>query len=218
MKQLFLFASALLLSICMSAQPGGGFGGFGGGFGGGMMGGFGGGFGMTQSQSRISQNRTENFQQEAKTLMKKFKIKKAKKDMFEVLYLNWQNERFNAVNPTGGDQEREENFLDFENMTVEEANKAVSQSLTRQIRQIEVDKKYFEEFKTLVTPQQSAQIFLQESNNFAGMISSAMSMMRGMGGGGFGGGDFGGGGFGGGGFGGGGFGGGGFGGGGFGGF
>ena len=191
MKQLFLFASALLLSISMNAQMGGGFGGFGGGgFGGGMMGGFGG-FGMTQSQSRISQNRTENFQQEAKTLMKKLKVKKANKDMFEVLYLNWQNERFNAVNPTGGDQEREENFLDFESMTLEDANKAVSRSLTRQVRQIEVDKKYFEQFKTLVTPQQSAQIFLQESNNFAGMISSAMSMMRGMGGG-FGGGGFGG--------------------------
>ena len=191
MKQLFLFASALLLSLSMNAQMGGfGGGGFGGGFGGGMMGGFGG-FGMTQSQARVSQNRTENFQQEAKNLMKKLKVKKANKDMFEVLYLNWQNERFNAVNPTGGDQEREENFLDYENMTLEEANKAVSQSLTRQIRQIEVDKNYFEQFKTLVTPQQSAQIFLQESNNFAGMISSAMSMMRGMGGG-FGGGGFGG--------------------------
>lgn len=217
MKQLFLFASALLLSMSVNAQMGGfGGGGFGGGFGGGMgMGGFGGGFGMTQSQSRVSQTRTENFQQEAKTLMKKFKVKKANKDLFEVLYLNWQNERFNAVNPTGGDQEREENYLDFENMTQEEANKAVSQSLTRQIRQIEVDKKYFEEFKSIVTPQQSAQIFLQESNNFAGMISSMASMFRGMGGGG----GFGGGGFGGGGdFGGGGFGGGGFGGGGFGGF
>ena len=89
-------------------------------------------------------------------------------------------------------------------MTQEEANQAVSQSLTRQIRQIEVDKNYFEQFKTIVTPQQSAQIFLQESNNFAGMISSAMSMMRGMGGGGFGGGGFGGGSYGGGHFGGGG--------------
>ena len=205
MKHFILLASVLLLSLSMNAQRGGG-GGFGG-FGGGGFGGFGGGgfggFGMQQSQSRISQTRAENFQQEAKTLIKKFKLKKDKKDMFEVLYLNWQNERFNAVNPTGGDQEREENFLDYENMTQEEANQAVSQSLTRQIRQIEVDKNYFEQFKTIVTPQQSAQIFLQESNNFAGMISSAMSMMRGMGGGGFGGGDFGGGGgFGGGGFGG----------------
>ena len=190
MKHFILLASVLLLSLSMNAQRGGG-GGFGG-FGGGGFGGFGGGgfggFGMQQSQSRISQTRAENFQQEAKTLIKKFKLKKDKKDMFEVLYLNWQNERFNAVNPTGGDQEREENFLDYENMTQEEANQAVSQSLTRQIRQIEVDKNYFEQFKTIVTPQQSAQIFLQESNNFAGMISSAMSMMRGMGGGGFGGG------------------------------
>ena len=194
MKHFILLASVLLLSLSMNAQRGGG-GGFGG-FGGGGFGGFGGGgfggFGMQQSQSRISQTRAENFQQEAKTLIKKFKLKKDKKDMFEVLYLNWQNERFNAVNPTGGDQEREENFLDYENMTQEEANQAVSQSLTRQIRQIEVDKNYFEQFKTIVTPQQSAQIFLQESNNFAGMISSAMSMMRGMGGGGFGGGGFGG--------------------------
>ena len=201
MKHFILLASVLLLSLSMNAQRGGG-GGFGG-FGGGGFGGFGGGgfggFGMQQSQSRISQTRAENFQQEAKTLIKKFKLKKDKKDMFEVLYLNWQNERFNAVNPTGGDQEREENFLDYENMTQEEANQAVSQSLTRQIRQIEVDKNYFEQFKTIVTPQQSAQIFLQESNNFAGMISSAMSMMRGMGGGGFGGGGFGGGDFGGGG-------------------
>ena len=162
MKHFILLASVLLLSLSMNAQRGGG-GGFGG-FGGGGFGGFGGGgfggFGMQQSQSRISQTRAENFQQEAKTLIKKFKLKKDKKDMFEVLYLNWQNERFNAVNPTGGDQEREENFLDYENMTQEEANQAVSQSLTRQIRQIEVDKNYFEQFKTIVTPQQSAQIFL----------------------------------------------------------
>ena len=44
MKQLFLFASAILISLSMNAQRGGGGfggGGFGGGFGGGM-GGFGG--------------------------------------------------------------------------------------------------------------------------------------------------------------------------------
>ena len=89
MKHFILLASVLLLSLSMNAQRGGGggFGGFGGG-----------GFGMQQSQSRISQTRAENFQQEAKTLIKKFKLKKDKKDMFEVLYLNWQNERFNAVN------------------------------------------------------------------------------------------------------------------------
>ena len=74
MKHFILLASVLLLSLSMNAQRGGG-GGFGG-FGGGGFGGFGGfgggGFGMQQSQSRISQTRTENFQQEAKTLIKKF--------------------------------------------------------------------------------------------------------------------------------------------------
>lgn len=200
MKQIILFACALMLTLSMSAQPGGGFpGGMGGG---GFRGGMGGGFGRNTSLASQSQNRAETFQNEAKTLIKKFKLKKQNKDMFEALYLSWQNERFNAVNPTGGDQEREEGFLNYEDMTQEEANKAVSESLTRQVRQIAVDKKYFEQFKSIVTPQQSAQIFLQETNNLAGMVNSMMGMMRGgggfdRGGGNFGGGDFGGGGFGG---------------------
>ncbi|MBQ4276588.1 MAG: hypothetical protein II750_00605 [Bacteroidaceae bacterium] len=214
MKQLLMLGLTLALSMSMSAQRGGGgFGGGGfGGFGGGGFGGFGG--GNTNMARRATESKVESFQDQATQLAKKFKIKKANRDMFTVLYLNWQTDRFNAVNPTGGDQESEESQIDFENMTDSEADAIVEQSIGRQIKQIEVDRKYYQEFKSMVTTQQAAQIFLQERNTAYSMFN----MMRNFDFSSFSGGDFDGGGFGGGGFGGGGFGGGGFGGGGFGGF
>ena len=202
MKQLLILSIAMTISLGMSAQRGGG--GFGGGFGGGGFGGGFGGFGGFGGNNnlRATQNKAESFQDQAKQLAKKFKVKKDKRDMFTVLYLNWQTDRFNVVNPTGGDQESEESSVDFESLSDTEADELVEQSIGRQLKQIEVDKKYFQDFKTIVTTQQAAQIFLQERSTAASMFN----MMRNFDFSSFGG-DFGGGGFGGGGFGGGGFGG-----------
>ena len=192
MKQLIILTSALFISLSISAQRGGGFGG---------------GFGGGNSSLRATQQKAESYEDQAKQLAKKFKIKKANRDMFTVLYLNWQTDRFNAVNPTGGDQESEESSIDFESITDEEADALVEQSIGRQLKQIEIDEQYYENFKSMCTTQQAAQIFLQERAG-AFSMSNMMRNFRNMDFSNFGGGDFGGGGFGGGGFGGGGFGGG----------
>lgn len=171
MKQLTLIALTLLISLNMQAQGPGGFGGFGG---------WGG--NENSSQAKTSQNKAETYEDQAKVLIKKFKLKKDKKDLFEVIYLNWQNDRFNAVNPKGGDQESDESSIDFDNITKEEADKYVAQSVERQLKQIEVDKKYFKQFQTVVTPQQAAQIFLQSTNSMGGFFGGMMMPMGGFGG------------------------------------
>lgn len=167
MKQITLIALTLLISLNIQAQGPGGFGGWG------WRG------NDNSSQAKTSQNKAETFEDQAKVLIKKFKLKKEKKDLFEVIYLNWQNDRFNAVNPTGGDQENDESSIDFDNLTKEEADKCVQQSVERQLKQIEVDKKYFKEFQTVVTTQQAAQIFLQSIYSTGGFFGGMMMPMGG---------------------------------------
>ncbi len=164
MKQFSLLAFVLLLSLGAHAQGWGG-------------GGWGWGGNEETSQAKTSQNKADTYVDQAKVLIKKFKLKKEKKDLFSVIYLNWQNDRFNAVNPTGGDQESEESSIDFDNLTREEADKYVLQSVNRQLKQIEVDKKYYKEFQSIVTPQQAAQIFLQDTNTMGNFFGGGMMMM-----------------------------------------
>ncbi len=167
MKQFSLLVFALLFSLGIHAQ---GWGGGGWGWGGNNE---------KSSQAKTSQNKADSYADEAKILIKKFKLKKEKKDLFQVVYLNWQNDRFNAVNPTGGDQESDESSIDFDKLTKEEADKYVQQSIDRQLKQIDVDKKYYKEFQSIVTPQQSAQIFLQGtgSTGWGGFFGGGMMMM-----------------------------------------
>ncbi|MCQ2112934.1 MAG: hypothetical protein MJY95_06305 [Bacteroidaceae bacterium] len=194
MKKLLSVCVAILVAVSVQAQEvrvqaARGVGGMGGGMGM-MMGGFGGGGDwQARMQRENRQSKADLYQTQAKKYAKTFKLKKANKDLFTVMYLDWQTRRFNAVNPTGGDQESEETRTNYENLTNEEADQLVAQCLNRQVKQIAVDKECIEQFKTLLTPQQIAQIFLEQKTDMEAQSSQMRSMMNSfMGAGGFGGG------------------------------
>lgn len=163
---------------------------------------------MAQGNNRGRQrmNSAEMYANMGENLAKELKIEKDQREAFKLLYVDYQNARRAAQNPTGSDEE-----INVKKMTDEEANKLIQEQFASQEKVIAVDKEYLTKFLEICTPVQAAQVFVTRL--------SMQNMMRGMGGGNFGGmgGGFGGGGFGGGGgfAGGGGFGGGGFGGGGF---
>ncbi|MCQ2095557.1 MAG: hypothetical protein MJY59_02285 [Bacteroidaceae bacterium] len=126
---------------------------------------------------------TEVYNKEAESLIKDMKLKKDKKDMFKVLYLDYQNARFNAVNPNGGDQEVKEAVVDLKSITDENADSLIQNSFKRQERELAVAKEYYKKFLDILTPAQAAYVFLSPS-------ADAMTPGRMMGGmmGGFGGG------------------------------
>lgn len=160
-------------------------------------------FGETMAQNndgntnsrRNRQNRmdmTELYNQQAERLIKEIKVKKDKKDTFTALYLDYQTARFAAMNPGGSDQEKADK-ADLKALNDENADSLVEKRFSRQVKQLEVDREYYQKFKELLTPSQAAQVFMQ--SGFAGMMGGMPNFgnMRGMMGG-FGGGmpDFGG--------------------------
>lgn len=205
MKRIIIAVLATLSVLSVNAQGMGGMMG--------MMGGMmGGGDWQARIEKQSRDSKAEMFQTQATQLAKQFKIKKANKDMFTVLYLDWQTRRFNIVNPNGGDQEAKEASMSFDDLTEEEADNIVAQNLNREIKQISVDKESYQQFESILTPQQIAEMFCEQKGTNDGLANQMSRMFRSMSGGGFGGGfgggrDFGGGGggrdFGGGGFGGG---------------
>ena len=104
----------------------------------------------------------EIYNRQASRLVKQLKIDNDKKDVFTVLYLDYQNARHNAVNPKGGDKEGEEQRADFTNMTDEQAMEMIQNNFSRQEKQLEIDKEYLPKFLEIITPQQTAQVFMQQ--------------------------------------------------------
>lgn len=133
---------------------------------------------------RQGENLTEIYTAQASRLAKQMDLKKDKKELFSVLFLDYQNARHNAVNPKGGDQESEEARVDFDNLTDEEATELIQKNFDRQERQLQVDKDYLPKFLEILTPAQAARVYLATGGRQGGRD------MRGMRGGpgGFGGG------------------------------
>lgn len=149
---------------------------------------------MSQRRERMSNiNIAEVYNRQAQRWVKQLKLKKDKEDLFTVLFLDWQNARHNAVNPNGGDAENNAQMTDFEKVSDEDAMKAIQDNFVRQEKQVAVDREYLPKFLEMLTPQQAAQLFLnQQARRATGNGGFPMGGMRG--GGGFGGGGFGGGG------------------------
>ena len=106
---------------------------------------------------------TEVYNRQATRLAKQLKLSDEKKDLFTVLYLDYQNARHNAANPKGGDQEGEEMRVNFSNLTDEEATQLIQKNFDRQEKQLAVDKEYLPKFLEILTPVEAAQVYLQRA-------------------------------------------------------
>lgn len=107
----------------------------------------------------------EVYNKKAESLIKSMKLDKDKRDMFKALYMDYQNARFNAVNPNGGDQEVKENIVDLKSITDENADSLIQKSFARQEKQLAVDKEYYKKFLDILTPSQAAYVFLSPAAN-----------------------------------------------------
>lgn len=128
---------------------------------------------------------TEIYNRQASRLAKQMKLNDEKEGVFTVLYLDYRNARHNAVNPQGGDQENAEQRADFTKMSDEEATALIQKYMDRQERQLAVDKEYLPKFLEILTPAQTAQVYMSGG---AGMRPGMMGGPMGGGRGGFGGG------------------------------
>lgn len=147
-----------------------------------------------QQGRRQRMNTTEMYNRQAERLVKQLKLEDDKKDLFTVLYLDYQAARHNAANPKG-DNEKEER-IDVKKLTDEAAKELVQKQFAQAEVQLAVDKEYYAKFLEILTPVQVAQVFVPRLNRAA---NGQMQGGRGGFGGGFPGGGFpGGGGFGGG--------------------
>lgn len=99
---------------------------------------------------------------QASRLVKQLKLDDEKKDVFTALFLDYQNARHNAVNPKGGDKEGDEQKADFNNMTDEKAMEMIQDNFDRQEKQLAIDKEYLPKFLEILTPQQTAQVFMRQ--------------------------------------------------------
>ncbi len=148
-------------------------------------------------ERRSDMDLAEIYNRQAARLVKQMKLKDEQKDMFTVLYLDYQNARHNAVNPTGGDQEGNEMRVDLDNISDDDALELIQKNFTRQEKQLEVDKAYLPKFLEILTPAQAARVFINRPGRPGGQGGNRPEGGRGGGRGGFGGpgGGFGGGGF-----------------------
>lgn len=142
-------------------------------------------------QDRMSKiDMTEMYNRQANETFKTLKLKKDLKDSFTALYLDWQANRFNAMNPNGQMRTPREEQPDFKNMTDEEAEQYVKESFEkrakqnaenfeRQNKQLDVDKEFYPKFLQILTPAQAAQLFGQIRNGFSMNGVNGMNNMRG---------------------------------------
>ena len=105
-------------------------------------------------------NLVEIYNRQAARLVKQMKLKDDQKDMFTALYLDYQNARHNAVNPTGGDQEGQEMRVDLENISDDDALELIQKNFDRQEKQLAVDREYLPKFLEIITPAQAANVFI----------------------------------------------------------
>lgn len=121
---------------------------------------------------------TEIYNRQAQQLAKQMKLDKKEKELFTILYLDYQNARHNAANPTGGDSEGAEQQADLKEITDEEALEMIEANFDRQEKQLAVDKEYLPKFLEIISASQAARMFLQQ-----GMRPQSSNQRGGMGGG-----------------------------------
>ena len=112
---------------------------------------------------------TELNNRQAPRLAKQMKLSDELEQKFIVLYLDYQNARHNAANPTGGDSEGAEFRVDFDKLTDEQASDLIQKGFDRQESQLAVDREYLPRFLEILTPSQAARVFLQRGQMRGGM-------------------------------------------------
>lgn len=103
---------------------------------------------------------TEMITRQADRLVKQMKLEKDKEDLFKTLYLAYQTERRNAVDPKNENKDQEE--IDYKKLTDEQATKLINERLDGQEKQAKLDKEYLEQFLQFLTPVQAAQVFVPQ--------------------------------------------------------
>ncbi len=171
LKTFFAFVALALVAVSVSAQDN-----------------------QQRGNRRQRMNTTEMYNRQAERLVKQFKLEDDKKDVFTVLYLDYQAARHNAAHPKG--EEEQNQRVDVKKLTDEEAKTLVDKQFARTEAQLAIDKEYYQKFLEILTPVQAAQVFVpslsrgnSDGNGGRGGFGGGFPG----GGGGFGGGGFGGG-------------------------
>ncbi len=119
------------------------------------------------SQEEMEARRAQMVEQQAERMAKDLDLKGDAKTSFVALYKEYQNELMSTQQRQRG-QQRQDGQSDRKKLTDEEAQKQIDEYFARQESQIvqqqkrlEVEKKYYEEFKKTLTVQQLAKVFRQ---------------------------------------------------------
>ena len=145
-----------------------------------------------QRRQRIDQSEMNNRM--AERLAGQMKLDKEKTELFKLLFLDYQTARQNAANPKGEDESANER-VNLDKIDDEKATELIQKQFTVQEAQLAVDREYLPKFLEILTPAQTARIYLRRGNQQRGQMQGGQGGPRGFGGGpggGFGGGGFGG--------------------------
>ena len=119
------------------------------------------------SQEDMQARRAQMVEQQAERLAKDLDLKGDQKTSFVDTYKAYQNELMAAVQGQRG-QQRQEGQQEKKKLSDEEAQKQLDEYFARQEAQIaqqqkrlEVERKYYAEFKKTLTPQQLVKVFRQ---------------------------------------------------------
>lgn len=124
-------------------------------------------------------NRGEMVQRQAERLAKQLNLADDKTETFKVLYIDYRTARYNAVNPKG---EETQQRPDLSKITDAEATALIEKQFAAQEAQLKVDKEFYPKFLELLTPSQTARIFIPQGNG-NGNSQRQQGGMRGNGGG-----------------------------------
>lgn len=112
-----------------------------------------------QQTRRQKMDTTEMFNKQAERLAKQLKLDDEKKSTFTVLYLDYLNARHNATHPK--DEADQDEKVDMKKLTDEQATKLIEKQFAQQEAQLAVDKEYYPKFLEILTPAQTAQVYLR---------------------------------------------------------
>ena len=104
-------------------------------------------------------DRAEMIQRYADRLAQQMSLSEEKSSAFKVLFMDYQMARQNAANPKG---ENEQESIDMQKLTDEQAGELVQKHFAAQEAQLKVDKEYYPKFLEILTPAQAAQVFVPQ--------------------------------------------------------
>lgn len=138
-----------------------------------------------QRRQRVDQAEMNNRQ--AERLASQMKLDKEKTELFKLLFLDYQTARQNAVNPKGEDESANER-VNLDKIDDAKATELIQKQFAAQEAQLAVDREYLPKFLEILTPAQTARIYLRRGNQQRGQMPGGQGGgPRGGRGGGFGG-------------------------------